>query len=96
MLGLLSKIGFGWRIGFGGEVGKIVGFARFASKPKKLITTSSCIVGSPLECGSYSRIGLACMAFIRGNGKVSIFKIGGHLWWRDQAPFGRAWLPLPC
>jgi hypothetical protein len=83
MLGLLSKIGFGRRIGLGGEVGKIAGCARFASKPKKPITTSSCIAVSPFVCGSYSRIGLACMAFIRGNGKVYIFKIGGHLWRSD-------------
>jgi hypothetical protein len=90
MIGLLFKIGFGWQIGFGGEVGKIVGFARFASKPKKPTTISSCIVGSPLGCRSYSRNGLACMGYIRGNGKLSIFKIGGPQWRRDRALIGRA------
>jgi hypothetical protein len=90
MLGLLSKIDLGRWIGFGGEVGKIVGFARFASKPKKPTTISSCIVGSPLGCGSYSKNGLACMAYIRGNDKASILKISGQQWRRDQAPFGRA------
>jgi hypothetical protein len=89
MLGLLFKIGFGRRIDFGGEVGIIVGFARFASKSKKLTTIFSCIVVSPLGCGSSSRIGLAYKGYSRGNGKASIFKNGGLQWRRARALTGR-------
>jgi hypothetical protein len=78
------------RIDFEGEVGIIVSFARFASKPMKLTTIFSCIVFSPFGCGSYSRIVLAYNGYNRGNGKASIFKNGGHQWRRARAFTERA------
>jgi hypothetical protein len=49
MLGLLFKIGFGRRIDWQNVVGTIVGFARFANKPKSPTTTSSSIAASRQE-----------------------------------------------
>jgi hypothetical protein len=50
---LACKIDFGRRIDYEGRVGKIMGFAPFASKPKKITITSLFIAASPLEFGSF-------------------------------------------
>jgi hypothetical protein len=46
-------------IDYGGVIGRIVGFALFVSKPKKITTISSSIVASLLEFWSFLRNGLA-------------------------------------
>jgi hypothetical protein len=54
-----------------------VGFAPFASKPKRTTTTSSSIAASLFAFGNNFRIGLALVVCTQGNGRASAFMIGG-------------------
>jgi hypothetical protein len=96
MLGWPSKIGFGRRTACGSVIGRIVGFAHYASKPKKQTTTFLFIAVTPREFGSFLRIDLAYKGSIQGNGEASPSKNGGPQWRKDQACTRRGWLPSLC
>jgi hypothetical protein len=70
----------------------IVGFAHFASKPRKPTTTYLSIAASPLEFGSFSRIDYTFKDYTLGFGRGLTSKIGGLFWRRRRELTGRDWL----
>jgi hypothetical protein len=80
MLGLRTKIGFEWRIGFNKEGGPIVTYVLFASKLRNPMTISSLFAGSPFRYGSLLGIGLVSMDCIQGIEWTFPSRNGGSYW----------------